>query len=109
MTASPELVVVQCTTDSREHAEQLANTIVHEQLAACVHIVGPIQSVYTWEDKLCHSEEFALQCKTLAQHFAALRDRIHALHHYECPEIIALPVHAVDGAYAEWVQENVGG
>ena len=44
-----EQQIVLCTVPDRDTAEQIATTLVTEQLAACVNIVPGITSVYRWE------------------------------------------------------------
>ncbi len=41
-------VQVSTTLAAREQAEALARRLVDARLAACVQIVGPVTSVYSW-------------------------------------------------------------
>lgn len=99
--------VVLVTVPTRQAGEQLAETLVGEQLAACVNIVGPIRSIYRWQGEICRDDEHLLLIKTTAGAYAALDARIRALHTYDNPEIIALPVDAGAAAYLEWVASCV--
>jgi periplasmic divalent cation tolerance protein len=47
-----------------------------------------------------------LVIKTRAARFEALKARIKALHPYEVPEIIAVPITHGDNAYLNWLTEN---
>lgn len=40
--------VLTAAAASEEEAERLARSITTARLAACVHIVGPIRSMYWW-------------------------------------------------------------
>ncbi|PYV55224.1 MAG: hypothetical protein DMG91_12675 [Acidobacteria bacterium] len=51
-------------TGSKDEAVKLANTLVERRLAACVNVVPHVQSVYRWNDKVEHAEEFLLLIKT---------------------------------------------
>jgi periplasmic divalent cation tolerance protein len=44
--------------------------------------------------------------KTRGEQFEALRERVVALHPYEVPEIIALPLVAGHASYLAWIDEN---
>lgn len=84
----------------------MAKTLVEEKLAACVTISGSSDSLYRWKEELCHDQEYILFIKTKASLFEELQERITALHPYEVPEIIALPV--IDGFsdYLRWIDNE---
>ena len=46
--------------------------------------------------------------KTRGELFERLRERIVALHPYEVPEIIALPIAAGHPPYLGWIDESTG-
>ncbi|HLD29796.1 MAG TPA: divalent-cation tolerance protein CutA, partial [bacterium] len=56
--------LVMTTTDKKQEAEKIAQTLVGEKIAACVQILGPVSSIYRWEQKVTQSEEFLLFIKT---------------------------------------------
>jgi periplasmic divalent cation tolerance protein len=45
--------------------------------------------------------------KTTESGFEALKTRLIALHPYELPEVIAIPVCAGSETYLNWVRDNV--
>jgi periplasmic divalent cation tolerance protein len=98
-----DCVVVLVTVGSRSDADRIAEALVGEQLAACVNIVGPIRSVYRWENRIQRDDELLLVIKTRAAHFDALAARITALHSYQTPEVIALPITAGAAPYLQWL------
>ncbi len=97
--------VVMVTTSSQQEAETIAKTLVESKLAACVNIF-PIQSIYTWQDKVHNEPEFQLFIKTNRCLFSTLEAKIRELHSYEVPEIIALPILAGSQPYLNWISEN---
>jgi periplasmic divalent cation tolerance protein len=101
-------IVVLVTAPSPADAERIAEAVVGEHLAACVNRIGPIRSTYFWEGEVQRDEEWLLVIKTQAARFAELAARVRALHTYQTPEIIALPI--VDGSapYLEWVRAATG-
>jgi periplasmic divalent cation tolerance protein len=87
----------------RAAAEQLADTLIEQKLAACVNILAPCRSVYRWKDAVQHDEEHPMLIKTTAERYAALEQAVRAGHPYELPEIIAMPIERGLPAYLEWV------
>ena len=85
----------------------MARTLVDERLAACVSLLGEATSIYRWQGAVETAQEVPLLIKTTTTRWPALRDRIAALHPYEVPEILALPV--TDGlpAYLAWACSQV--
>ena len=91
------------TAGSPAEAEVLAEALVVERLAACVQTT-PVRSRYVWKGELQRDEEVLLVIKTREALFEALRARIRALHSYETPEIVMVPVAAVDSDYLAWLE-----
>jgi uncharacterized protein involved in tolerance to divalent cations len=99
-----DAIVVLTTVGSDEQAEAIASALVGERLAACVNVVKGVKSIYRWEGKIARDEERLLVIKTARARFEALRDRVRALHSYELPEIVALPIVAGSNAYLDWLR-----
>ena len=91
------------------HAQRIADAVVSERLAACVNALGPVRSTYEWKGAVERDTEVTLLLKTTAARVAALTARVRALHPYELPEVIALPVEAREGhaPYLDWVAAQV--
>lgn len=102
-----EVIMVLCNVPDAALAQQIAETLVGEQLAACVNIMAPCRSVYRWLGKLENASEVPLQIKTTAAAYPALQARLLQLHPYEVPEIVALPLAAGLPAYLTWVAAEV--
>jgi periplasmic divalent cation tolerance protein len=100
---STECVVVLVTVGSHEEGERIATTVVTEQLAACVNIVGPISSIYRWDHQVQRDEEWLLVMKSRAALFDDLAARVKALHSYQTPEVIAVPIASGSQTYLEWL------
>jgi periplasmic divalent cation tolerance protein len=105
--AGEAAIVVLMTAGSGEEAARLAEMLVGARLAACVQILPEMESVYRWEGEVRREPEILLLAKTTAGHFAAIEREVRALHSYETPEIIALPVSAASLSYLDWLTENV--
>lgn len=104
--SSKQFGVVLVTVSSQAQATQIAQTLVEAKLAACVNFF-PIYSVYTWQGNIQQDEEWQLIIKTSWARFADLEAKIHAIHSYEVPEIIMLPIAAGSFPYLQWLSNSV--
>lgn len=102
----PNYGVVLVTASSREEADAIARALIEEQLAACISITT-IDSLYTWQGKVNSEPEWQLIIKTDLRLFESLSNKIQALHSYEVPEIIALPIVAGSANYLQWISQQV--
>lgn len=107
MTAHNDVCLVLCTVPDRDHAERIAGTLVGERLAACVNIVPGLVSVYRWQDAVQNDNELLLLIKTAADSYPRLETRIRALHPYELPEIISVPIQTGQADYIQWIKSNL--
>lgn len=99
------VMVVFCTCP-QELADDIADAVVRDRLAACVNIVPAIRSVYWWEGALEADDESLLIIKTKDDLLKDLMDRIREIHPYQVPEMIALEVKAGNADYLRWVIEE---
>src|SRR5262245_43426109 len=102
-----DAIVVFLTAANGEEAARMAEMLVGARLAACVQIMPPMESVYRWQGNIERQSEVLLIAKTIRSRFAELEREVLALHSYETPEIIALPILAGSRRYLEWLDENV--
>jgi periplasmic divalent cation tolerance protein len=98
-----DAILVLCACPDEASGETIATALVEERLAACVNRMPGVASTYRWQGKLCRDNEYLLLIKTTRERFAALRERIVALHPYELPEVIALDIGAGHAPYLDWV------
>ena len=96
-------VVVLTTAASREEADRISQALVERRLAACVQVVGPIESRYRWEDRVEVASEWLCLVKTTSESYDAVETAISEVHSYDTPEILALPVVAGSSTYLSWL------
>jgi periplasmic divalent cation tolerance protein len=100
------VALVTCAT--LEEARKIARTVVEKRLAACVSIVThAVESFYSWEGKLENSSEYLLMIKTGEGRVEDLQKEVLALHSYDTPEFIVLPIVAGSEEYLGWLGECV--
>ena len=87
-------------------ARLLAQALVEQRLAACVNMLPAVQSIYRWNDVIEEAAEVTLLIKTTTARYEELEQAIRALHPYELPEVIAVPVSAGSSAYLGWIAQE---
>jgi periplasmic divalent cation tolerance protein len=99
-------IQVSTTAERREDANRIARTLLEKRLVACAHIIGPMRSTYWWKGKIEEAEEWLCVLKTRKDVYAELERTLKAIHPYDVPQIIAVPV--VDGSegYLRWIEEE---
>jgi periplasmic divalent cation tolerance protein len=100
------VLVVFSTFPDPDKAAEVARTLVSEQLAACVNLVGPVRSIYRWQGEISDEMETLAVIKTTRERFEEMRTRLVELHPYEVAEVIAVPVEAGHAPYLAWVADE---
>lgn len=100
-------IMVIVTASSKQEAEKIAHQLLEEKMIACANIVGPVSSHFHWAGKIDKAEEYLMLMKSRAELFEALSAKVKALHSYEVPEIIALPVLKGSAAYLDWLSNSL--
>ena len=96
-----EVRLIYMTAKDRAAALLLARALVEEGLLACANVIDGATSVYRWEG------EAVILAKTRADRVAALAARVAALHEYDCPCVVAVPVDGGHEPFLEWVRAEV--
>jgi periplasmic divalent cation tolerance protein len=100
------VVLVTCAT--LEEARKIARAVVEKHLAACVNIVThAVESFYTWEGKLEDSSEYLLMIKTSEERLGELEKHVLALHSYDTPEFVVVPIVAGSEPYLNWLEDSL--
>jgi len=107
--AASAVVVVLTTLPADSDAEAFAETLVSERVAACVSIGAPMTSLYTWKGAVERAVERQLVMKTVRAKVPVVEARLAALHPYEVPELLVLPIVEGGEAYLAWVRECTAG
>jgi periplasmic divalent cation tolerance protein len=103
-----DLVIILTTVPVGDRGEAIARAIVEGRLAACVNLSPPMRSLYHWNGRLERDEECQLVIKTRAALVDDVRSCVRALHPYELPEWLVLPILDASPEYADWVRAETG-
>lgn len=99
-------LVVLCSCPDEATADRIARELVSGRLAACITRLDGVRSIYRWKGAVQDEPEALLVIKTTRLRYEALEMRLKALHPYEVPEIIAIPVQAGAAEYLSWLAEE---
>jgi periplasmic divalent cation tolerance protein len=100
-----EALVALSTFASEDDAARVARVLVEERLVACANILPGARSIYRWQDGIADEREVVVLFKTRKQDWTALLSRLHELHPYETPELVALRIAAGAPKYMAWLDE----
>jgi periplasmic divalent cation tolerance protein len=106
LSVTQQYCLVLVSAASEGEATAIAQSLVQSKLAACVSL-APITSIYRWQDQVQTEPEWQLVIKTTQDCFDAVQQHVLALHRYEVPEILAVPILAGSALYLSWMDANV--
>nr|CRH07839.1 putative divalent-cation tolerance protein CutA [Candidatus Magnetococcus massalia] len=107
MEQAPQGIVIWCSVPDEAQANRLAELLITEQLAACVHAMPAGVSTYRWQGKVERESEILLMIKTRPEKQAKLLTTLQAAHPYDVPEIIVTPITEGAPGYMQWLKEAV--
>ncbi len=99
-------VIVLTTIASSVDGKAMASMLVGERLAACVNVLGEMDSIYRWKGSVEIERERQLIIKTTAARVDALRARLAEIHTYEVPEFVVLPISGGSEPYLGWLRDE---
>jgi periplasmic divalent cation tolerance protein len=102
-----DAIVVFMTAANADEARRIAERLIETQLAACVQILPEIESVYRWKSEVQREKEVLLLVKTTEIRFDELEKEVRAMHSYETPEIVAVPVSRISEPYRVWLLDSI--
>ena len=102
-----EFIQVLVSCESVDQAKKMIDSLLNEQLVACVQLVPSIESFYRWQGQIEKAQESLLLLKTKASQFAAIEQKVKSLHSYQTPEIIAVPLENGSTEYLNWINEQI--
>ena len=95
--------LVYMTASSPEEASTIGRTLVEERLSACVNLIGPMTAIYRWQGEIETANEIVIIAKTRDELVEALTARVKALHSYDCPCVVVLPIAGGNSEFLDWI------
>lgn len=99
----PAFVLIRVAVPSHELARRIAAELLGSRLAASVHIIGPVETLYWWQDAVHEGREYSCEIRTRADRRADIEALIRRLHPYELPELLTLDIDVSDPALRDWI------
>lgn len=94
------------TAPDPETAERIARTLVKRRLIACGNVLPGITSIFRWQGAIEREAEVLVVMKTRADRVGELLESAPALHPYDVPEFLVVPVEAGHAPYLDWVRDS---
>lgn len=101
MTDTP--VWIYMTAGTLDEAREIGRSLIDDRLAACVNILAGMRSLYRWNGGVQEDEEVVMIAKSRAGLVDSLTARVKALHSYDCPCVVALPITAGNPEFLDWI------
>lgn len=92
---------------SRDEADRIARALLEARAAACVQIIGPVESTYWWQGSIESASELLCVAKTAASRVDDAVATIEAHHSYDVPEITVVPITGGSAGYLAWIDQEV--
>lgn len=99
--------MVLITAPTKKEAEKISRVLLERRLVACANIIGRADSNFWWQGKLENAKEFLLITKTAGILVKKIIKTVKAVHSYDTPEIIAIPIVEGYKPYLKWINEAV--
>ena len=104
---SDKFIMVLMTSPQEKEAREIAQALLHRRQAACVGIFPAGESFFWWEGKIDRAREFLLIAKSRKDMLGELIETVKAIHAYDVPEIVALPIVGGNPEYLNWLGKEL--
>jgi periplasmic divalent cation tolerance protein len=104
-----DFIQVVTTVDSIEVAQKIIRGLVEQKIVACGQLSSPVNSTYWWKGRIENTDEWYCVFKTRQSLYKQVEEAIKAMHPYEVPEIIALPISGGSPDYLAWINDVTAG
>ena len=101
--------LVYMTAGSRDEARKIGQALLESNLVACVNIIDNMNSLFMWEGALQDDQEVIVIGKTTEQRIPALIEKVNALHSYDCPCVLSIPVENGNPEFLAWIRNETSG
>jgi periplasmic divalent cation tolerance protein len=99
--------LIYITAGNKDEARTLGRELVESKLAACVNIIDNMNSMYVWQGEIQDDKEVILIAKTTEAKVPELLEKVKALHSYDCPCILNIPVSGGNKEFLDWIANEV--
>ena len=101
-----EICEIVITAPDAEWLAAFCRSLIEDRLAAAVHIIEDIRTLYRWQGEIHDTREARAHLRTRESHLSAVLERVRREHPYEVPSVISTKIHAASLEYIEWVAQQ---
>lgn len=98
--------LVYITAADEEEAQEIGRAMVEARLAACANVLPGMVPIFRWEGAIDEGRESVLILKTTQSRVDALVDAVEAMHSYDCPCAVVLPIVGGSRAFLDWISQE---
>ncbi|MGF1628264.1 MAG: divalent-cation tolerance protein CutA [Kiloniellaceae bacterium] len=98
--------LVYVTAADAEEAQEIGRAMVDSRLAACANVFPGMVPIFRWEGEVGEGSESVVILKTTASRVDALIGAVEAMHSYDCPCAIVLPIVGGSQAFLDWISQE---
>jgi len=102
-------IQIQWTCGTIDEARKVCSLLVESRQVACANIFPDVESIYSWDGKICHDKECKVLLKTTKDKWDIVKKIILENCSYEVPEIICFDINDGHEKYFEWVNRWILG
>lgn len=106
MTVNFSHCLVYVTAADVEEAREIGRAMVEARLAACANVFPEMVPLFRWEGEIDEGAESVVILKTTQARVEALIAAVEALHSYECPCALVLPVAGGSRDFLDWISHE---
>lgn len=106
-----KLILVYITYKDSKQAQQIGKHLMRKRLVACTNVFTQMHSQSFWppkSGKIENAQEVVLIAKTLQAKWNQVEKEVLAIHSYDTPCILAIPVTNVTKKYYAWLLGELG-
>ncbi len=100
--------LVYVTAADAEEAREIGRAMVEARLAACANVIPGMIPIFRWEGEIGEAEESVVLLKTTRARAAELIAAVEAMHSYDCPCAVVLPIAGGSKAFLDWITSETG-
>jgi len=99
--------ILYMTAPDEQEARRIGRILVERRLAACVNILGRIESIFRWDGQVQNESEVAFIAKTSDDRVEDALAAVAELHGYDVPCAVALAVSEGLPPFLNWIDNEV--
>lgn len=100
--------MVYVTATDAEEAKEIGRAMVEARLAACANVFPGMMPIFRWEGEIGEDEESVVILKTTRERAKDLIAAVEAMHSYDCPCAVVLPIAGGSKAFLDWISAETG-